>query len=1071
MSDRTKAARRFCRDLVNNRCSAESELIPLINMKNKLLLNRILIGRKLISPMRSAGLLSIVVLSILNTSVANAKHKKLNDSAYTTNEVTALSGKVTSKLTGEALIGVSIKVKGSTSGTSTNQDGNFTISVPENSTLIVSYVGFETIEVPVNNQSSINISLQPSTSKLDEVVVIGYGSSKRSDVTGALSSVSTKDIKSLPIARVDQAIQGRAAGVVVQNNTAAPNGQVSIRIRGSNSIQGTNDPLVVIDGFIGGDLGSVNPNDVSSIEVLKDASSTAIYGSRGANGVILIATKKGNNGKTTVQYNSFLNFTSVRRKLDLLNAGQYAEAVNANRTDLGIAAPFTAAEVTNFKSNGGTDWQNQIFRDALQQSHQVSVSGGGQNTSYYLSGNVINNDGIIKNTNFRQYALRTNIDSRLSDHFKIGLNLNLSRSADHPTALNGFANGSPVFAASLWAPTLNAYNADGAYTLPATAYGPRTVFNPLAYALEPISDNIRERTEINPFVEYMIIKGLTAKVSGGARFVNDQNSYYNNTRPQGGVGNAAAGISNPRYMVLQNTNQLNYQKAFTGGHDLNVVAVFEQQFEQYSSSFAGSTGFLTDGLTYNSLGLGANPLVPFSTKNTKNILSYIGRINYGYKEKYLMSLSGRYDGASVFGANNPYAFFPSASVAWRVNKEDFMKSFDKLSNLKIRASYGVTGSQAIPPYSALSQLNTDGSAYAINGSSLSTGVGLGSLGDPNLKWESTAQFNTGIDLGFFNDRLQFTADYYRKKTSDLLLNVPNALTSGYGTILKNVGAIENKGIELNLQGNPIAGNFNWNTNLNFGINRNKVLALSEGVNEISLGGPGLPNFGNTIFLEVGQPLGVLKGYIQNGIWGTAEAAEATKFGTIPGAPKYIDQNLDGVIDSKDITRMGNTFPKFTYGWNNTFSFKNLDLNVFLQGSDGNKIYNLSRVRNERSSSDADATSARILNRWTEQNQNTDVPSFKGSNQYEQLQSSRWMEDGSYLRIKNITLGYTFPKALLGRAKVSGLRLYATGFNLFTFTKYTGYDPEASTGVDSRGGIDLATYPSQKSVTVGLNVSL
>ena len=326
-------------------------------------------------------------------------------------------------------------------------------------------------------------------------------------------------------------------------------------------------------------------------------------------------------------------------------------------------------------------------------------------------------------------------------------------------------------------------------------------------------------------------------------------------------------------------------------------------------------------------------------------------------------------------------------------------------------------------------------------------------------------------MGFFNDRLQFTADYYRKKTSDLLLNVPNALTSGYGTILKNVGAIENKGIELNLQGNPIAGNFNWNTNFNFGINRNKVLALSEGVNEISLGGPGLPNFGNTIFLEVGQPLGVLKGYIQNGIWGTAEAAEATKFGTIPGAPKYIDQNLDGVIDSKDITRMGNTFPKFTYGWNNTFSFKNLDLNVFLQGSDGNKIYNLSRVRNERSSSDADATSARILNRWTEQNQNTDVPSFKGSNQYEQLQSSRWMEDGSYLRIKNITLGYTFPKALLGRAKVSGLRLYATGFNLFTFTKYTGYDPEASTGVDSRGGIDLATYPSQKSVTVGLNVSL
>ena len=1040
-------------------------------MKRRLLLSPTSLGRKLTWPIRSAGLVSVVILSMLNYSYAVGKLSSKIDNNYIIKDDKIVQGKVTSKTDGEALIGVSVKVKGSSQGTSTNQDGSFTLNVPENSTLIVSYVGFETMEVAVNNQSTINISLQPSTSKLDEVVVIGYGSSKRSDVTGALSSVSTKDIKSMPIARVDQAIQGRAAGVVVQNSTGGPNGQVSIRIRGSNSIQGTNDPLVVIDGFIGGDLGSVNPNDVSSIEVLKDASSTAIYGSRGANGVILIATKKGNGGKATVQYNSFLNFTSVRNKLDLLNAGQYAEAVNANRTDLGISAPFTVAEVTAFKANGGTDWQDQIFKDALQQSHQVSVSGGGQNTSYYLSGNLINNDGLIKNTAFRQYSIRTNIDSKLSDHFKIGINLNLARSKDRPTALNGFSNGSPVFAASIWAPTLSAYNADGSYMLPASAYGPRTIFNPLASTLEPINDNIRERTEINPFVEYTIIKGLTAKVSGGARFVNDQNSYYNNTRPQGGIGNAAAGITNQKYMVLQNTNQLNYQKGFNGGHDLNVVAVFEQQFEQYNSTFAGSTGFLTDGLTYNSLGLGANPLMPFSTKNTKNILSYIGRVNYGYQEKYLMSLSGRYDGASVFGANNPYAFFPSASVAWRVNKEGFMKGFDKLSNLKLRASYGVTGSQAIPPYSALSQLNTDGSAYAINGSTLSTGVGLGSLGDPNLKWESTAQVNAGLDLGVFNDRLQFTADYYRKKTSDLLLNVPNALTSGYGSILKNVGSIENKGLELNLQGSPIMGNFNWNTNLNFGINRNKVLALSEGVTEISLGGPGLPNFGNTIFLEVNQPLGVLKGYIQNGTWGTTEATEATKFGTIPGAPKYIDQNSDGKIDSKDITRMGNTFPKFTYGWNNTFSFKNLDLNVFLQGSEGNKIYNLSRVRNERSSSDADATSARVLNRWTEQNQNTDVPSFKGSNQYEQLQSSRWLEDGSYLRIKNITLGYTLPKSLLGKIKVAGLRLYATGFNLITFTKYTGYDPEASTGVDSRGGIDLATYPSQKSVTVGLNVSL
>lgn len=516
---------------------------------------------------------------------------------------------------------------------------------------------------------------------------------------------------------------------------------------------------------------------------------------------------------------------------------------------------------------------------------------------------------------------------------------------------------------------------------------------------------------------------------------------------------------------------MNYVKDFEGGHSLNVAAVFEQQYDQYNAAFTGSTGFLTDGLSYNSLGLGANILVPFSTKNTKTTKSYIGRVNYAFQEKYLLSLSGRYDGASVFGANNPYAFFPSAAVAWRVNQEKFMSDFHQVSNLKLRASYGVTGSQAIPPYSALSQLNTNGSAYAINGMTLSPGVGLGRLGDPNLKWESTAQIDAGVDLGLFNERITVTADYYYKKTTDLLLNVPNALTSGYATTLKNVGSLENKGFEFNLQGMPFVNAFSWTTNFNLGINRNKVLELADGVTEISLGGPGLPNFGNTVFLEVGQPLGVLKGYIQDGIWGTAEAEQANNYASIPGAPKYVDQNNDGTIDSKDIVTMGTTFPKFTYGWSNTFSFKNVDLNVFLQGSEGNKIYNLSRVRNERTSSDADATSARILNRWTPQNQNTDVPSFAGSNSYEQLQSSRWLEDGSYLRIRNITLGYTLPNSLLSKANIAGLRVYTTAFNMFTFTKYTGYDPQASSGVDAYGGIDLATYPSQKSITFGVNLTL
>lgn len=461
----------------------------------------------------------------------------------------AVTGTVTDT-EGAPLPGATVVVKGTTNGVTTGGDGTVSLNVPDrNGVLVVSFLGFTTKEVPVNGQSKVNIALGADAKALEEVVIIGYGTQRRSDVTGALSSVSSKEIKDQPVARVDQALQGKAAGVVIQNNNAAPNGQVMIRVRGSNSIQGTNDPLVVIDGFIGGDLSSVNPNDVSNIEVLKDASSTAIYGSRGSNGVILVTTKRGAAGKTTVQFNNYVSFNSVRKKLDLLDAGQYAEAVNANRTELGLTAPFSASEVAGFKANGGTDWQDEIFKDALQQNHQVSLSGGSQNTSYYLSGSYINNDGIIKNTSFRQYSLRSNIDTRINSKFKAGVNLYLSRSLDNPTALNGYANGSPVFNASLWAPTLPVYNEDGSYTQPTSSYGPRTIYNPLATVLEPVNDNIRERTEVNPYLEYTIAEGLTARFSGGARLINDENSYYLNTRPQGNVGNASAGITNSKTVV------------------------------------------------------------------------------------------------------------------------------------------------------------------------------------------------------------------------------------------------------------------------------------------------------------------------------------------------------------------------------------------------------------------------------------------------------------------------------------------------------------------------------------------
>ncbi len=970
---------------------------------------------------------------------------------------------------GDRLPGATITVKGTNRSTVSNANGQFSINASPGNTLVISYVGYQTKEISISSEKNLNLSLTPVISSMNEVVVVGYGTAMKSDLTGAVTSVSTKNIKDQPTPRLDQALQGRAPGLVVQNNSAAPDGRITIRIRGSNSINGANDPLVVIDGFVGGDISTVNPNDVESIQVLKDASATAIYGSRGANGVILITTKKGTSGKVKVQYNAYLNFNSVRKKIDVLNAAQYAVTVDSNRAALGVPLPFSQEQITAFQKSGGTDWQDEIYRHALEQNHEIAVSGGGQNVSYYLSGNYINNVGIIKGSSFQRYSVRSNITSIISKKFDAGLNIFLSKTINHPIISGGNQDNAPSHAAIIFSPTLPVYNPDGSYTLPSSSFGPPAVYNPLALAIEPINNNLGNRVVLNTYLNYNIVEGLTAKVLFGMSSQDNINSFYNNTKAKDGLGTASAGINNSQAVTFQNTGQINYKKTISGIHKIDFTAVYEQQIQTYNSSSAGSQGFSSDEVTYNNLALGTNPQIPSSNNTKKVIESLVGRLNYSLKEKYLISLTSRYDGASVFGENNKWGFFPSAAVAWRVNKEDFMKNISQISDLKLRASYGVTGSQAVGPYASLDQLNSS-QPYPITGTGASTGVGLGIIGNPDLKWEKTGQFNVGFDLGLFTDRMHLTADYYNKTTNDLLLNVPLPRTSGYANKLQNLGEVQNKGFEIDLGGTPLTGKFIWNTDINFATNRNKIISLG-GQDNVPIGTTGFPNFGNTIFLVVGQPIGVLKGYIQDGTWGTADAAKAASFGTIPGAPRYIDQDNNGKINTDDITIMGTTLPKFTYGWSNNFSYKNFDLNVLMQGVAGSKIYNISRVRSERSSSDADATDIRILDRWTPTNQNTSVPSFKGSNQYEQLQSSRWLENGSYMRIKVITLGYNLPESILKKSKIGLARIYVSGVNLFTFTKYTGFDPEESTNVDALGGIDYAGYPSQKTYTIGINLTL
>lgn len=985
--------------------------------------------------------------------------------------VTTVSGRVTNTA-GEVLAGVSIKIKGTDMGTTTDDKGRFKIDIPDNvpKILVISFVGMQTQEVPVNNKMELAVQLRNTDLQQQEVVIVGYGSQRKSDITGSVASVKLKELTQLPTRRVDQALQGRVSGLMVQNDNASPNAPVTMRIRGVNSVNGGNDPLVVIDGLQLGTLSSLNPNDVESVEVLKDASATAIYGARGANGVIIVTTKKGKKGKPVVTYNSYFTFSSVLRKLDQLNAEQYAITVNENRKEFGAGEVFSADDIATFKTQS-TNWQDVIFRQGFTHDHQVSVSGANDNTSYAISATATGQSGIIIGSSFSGYAIRSNLKTQVSKQISVGLNLFANRNVSHPTVINtygGGANaGSPIYSALQFAPTKPVYNEDGSYSRPGGGYGPPTSYNPLALAVEPVVDNITNDVNAVADIEYKITEQLKVNILGGYKGTNAESNSYFNSKPSGSPGTEAAGISNSRLMLLQNTNMVTYENNF-GDHGLKVTGVIEQQYVKNNGSSSGSIGFLTDAVTYYNLSLGSNPQIPQSYGNVSSLLSYMGRINYSYGDRYSLTVTGRYDGSSVFGASNKWGFFPSVGAAWNISNEHFMSGMRRsVSGLKLRGSYGVVGNQAISPYQSLASLNNN-LLYILNGSSASVGVGLGRTGNPDLRWEKTAQFNVGIDADFLDGRINLVADYYNKKTTDLLFSVKlPAIGGGAGSILRNVGSMQNTGFEFYLGGKPLVGNFKWETGLTLSLNKNKLLELYNGLNELPLGDPGVPGFSNTIWLEVGKPIGVFRGYVMNGVWKTAEAADAAVFGAAPGYPKYVDQNKDNKIDGADIVDIGNSQPKFVFGWTNTFGFKNFDLNFFFQGVQGNKIYNVSRVRFDKTTTDADATSVKILDRWTPTHEDTDVPSFKGTVAYEQNQSTRWLEDGSYIRLKTLTLGYTFSNFKTNI--LSSARIYAGGINLFTKTKYSGFEPEARTGVDSRSGVDIATYPSQKSFTIGLNV--
>lgn len=1046
--------------------------------------------RKLLSKKTERAIILLMLCTLTIPVKANIPEKRILNSPY----AFSVSGKVETDK-GEPLPGVNVVEKGVNNGTVTDTEGRYTLVVAEaSSTLVFSFIGYANQEVAIAGRGTIDIVLTEDVQSLSEVVVIGYGTQKKSDFTGSITSIKGADLNMMPTQRVDQALQGRAAGVLVLNTDGAPGGNTTIRIRGMNSILGGNDALIVVDGLQGINLNTINPNDIESIEVLKDASATAIYGSRGANGVILVTTKRGKTGTPALTYSASAGWQTLSHKLELMNAGDYARTINAMRATDNLNGPpnliFTDAEIAEFDRNGGTDWQDEIYQTAPIQSHNLSLSGGLKGLKYFISGGYLDQKGILVNSAYKRYTLRANFDVEVNKWLDFGLSWSGVKDNGGAPPYGGKSDNGissfgdditlsgPTLIAPMWSPTSPVYDAEGQYSKPPAGYG-TTRFNPVALARELDVTDKKTQNYLNINLDFKLLKGLTFRVAGMASLSNGKKARYFNAksydgRPQGGfVG--AADQTFTEYERYQNSNILTYDKT-VGAHHITLMAVAEQQHEHTYSSSNQATKFTVDATGLNDLG-GATQILMSSNSSTRTLNSYLGRINYAYKEKYLLTASYRADGSSVFGANNKWGYFPSLSAAWRLSEESFIRGLDMFSDLKLRASVGSTGNQGISPYQTQSSVTSGYNYPWSGGSKTDLGFSLATPANPDLRWEVTTQTNIGLDIGMFNGRLVATADVYKKTTKDLLMYRELPLSSGFSSLISNVGSIENKGLEITLGGDPLVGDLNWNTSFNISFNRNTVLDIGDNERipfDATDGGYGINS--GILFMVKGEPIGQMYGYGYEGAWMESQRSEAAAYGQLPGDAHFNDYNQDGNIDSEDIMVIGNAIPDFIFGWSNRLTFKNFDLSFLIQGTRGNDIFTQGMIGLE--------TDARILDRWTPENQDSNIPGFIDAktrdaanleshiNMGYDNRTGRYVEDGSYLRLKNIMIGYSLPANMLSGIGVNKLRVYVSATNAFTKTKYSGYDPEVSSYNTNDGqiGMDLGTYPSAKMLMLGLDVS-
>lgn len=1020
-----------------------------------------------------------IAYNVIDESII-LKMKDPNDAGYDRAEAFAISvsGRVIDQ-DQQPLPGVNIIEKGTSNGTTTDVDGNYTINVRDNnSVLVFSFIAYKSQEIEVGVQNQINVSMIPEIQSLEEVVIVGYGAVKKGDLTGAVGSVSSSQIKELPITSSEQALQGRVAGVQVIQGNAGPGGAVTVRIRGGNSALGGNEPLYVIDGFPlyngqtsdvsqsqpSNGLASINPNDIVSMEVLKDASATAIYGARGANGVVIITTKRGQAGNGQVDFEAYTGVQVVSNKLDLLNATEYMDLAGERARNMGTTDPF--ADRSRWTSE--TDWQDLIYNDAPISNYTLTFSGGNDKNRYAISGNWFDQQGIIQNSGFKRGSIRINLDNQISEKLSLSTSITTSRSVnDQARTAILFSNGI-VYSTLIAPPNVPAKNDDGTYfVLGSIPTADPAWNNPLAQAEKAKNRTEGNRVLANTNLTYAFTPALSLSVRLGIDYDNSEYGRYIGKELTDGLPGGKASATRSSGSNYLNENIITYKKKFNGIHDLNITAGYTWQEGVSSSLTAGSENFSVDIFGVDNLGAGS-VLVASSSNRTKNtLLSWLGRANYIFKDKYLLTLTARADGSSRFGENNKWGFFPSAALAWRLSEEQFIRNITVISDLKLRASYGLTGNQEIGSYQSLPRLSNVNTV--VGNQSLATGYAATTVANADLKWETTAQFDVGLDASFWNDRLSLTVDYYNKNTEDLLAQVPMPLSSGFSNVLLNSGNITNKGFEFSLSARVLGKSaLKWDIGGNFSTNENTVekVAVAGG----SFFAPSLtsPISVPVNIIKEGHPLSAHYGYVRDGLWDTDQTTGSLMPTAKAGDQRYKDLNGDNAITEADRTILGNPAPDVIYGFNSNVTFGNFDFSFLIQGVSGNTVFNANKFSMGDNFARGGNQLAETLDRWTPENQNVNAL-YPRISTVSPLVSDRLFEDGSYLRLRNVMIGYNVPVSKLGLKGFRTARIYASAQNLFTITDYTGYDPEvSSTGSsDLRKGIDVGAYPFAKSYLVGL----